>query len=506
MAYVLAYCASLVLSFVMECFSQPFSTVFYKRPKTSLIITSLLVFSLFLLALFLTMRPYFAASLSLLGIVIVVVINNTKFKTLREPLVFSDFFLYLQAIKHPRLYLPFLGVLPLVGLVLSVCLIAFLGFYFESSKHAFLSWKSSVIAALLVASIATLRKFAKKVLITKNVMTDNKKLGVLAVLCSYGAQALDQRTKLSKVIKNSAPFSNNKKSSSVMTSPIRLADIVVVQSESFFDARMLTNNIKTDVLAEYDNCLAESILHGRLQVPAWGANTMRTEFAFLTGLESKLLGLAQYYPYQQLADMQMPSMISELKLQGYRCVCVHPNDSSFFMRDVFFKNLGFDEFIDAGEFAGAKREGPYVADLEVSRKIEQVLGQTERPCFVFAITMENHGPLHLESVTDQEWQKYFDQKPQTDLSDLTVYLRHLKNADLMIKKLIACFKARERNTVFGFYGDHVPAISDVFDAYDYDDPESNYFIWSNTFLPTKEESTNKVGSLAKKLVSLAKVG
>lgn len=502
MAYFLAFCIALPLSLVFELFSKPAAKFPLKRKKKALLVTSLLVFCLFLFALFFTQRAYFSAGLSLLGIAVVVVINNTKFKTLREPLVFSDFFLYLQAIKHPRLYLPFLGVIPLLGLVCAVLLITFLGFYFEAPKHRFLSWNSLAIAALFIGSITVLRSCAKRIVISKDVTEDCSDFGVLATLCCYGSQAVGERQKLTSVIVNSSPFS--KKSKAVnLTSPVGLADVVVVQSESFFDARMMTRNIKTDVLAEYDKCLLESHCHGRLQVPAWGANTMRTEFSFLTGLESKVLGLAQYYPYQQLVELNIPSIVSELKSQGYWCVCIHPNASSFFMRDAFFKKLGFDEFVDADEFTEAKREGPYVADLEVSQKIEKVLGQSEQPCFVFAITMENHGPLHLESVMAQEWQKYYDEPPSPELTDLTVYLRHLKNADRMIQQQLAFFKARERNTVFGFYGDHVPAISKVFDALEYDDSRSNYFVWSNTSSAVKEASTLNAESLSQEIFKLA---
>jgi len=34
--------------------------------------------------------------------------------------------------------------------------------------------------------------------------------------------------------------------------------------------------------------------------------------------------------------------------------------------------------------------------------------------------------------------------------------------------------------LFSLYGDHVPAISHVFDQMGYEDARSNYFIWSNT--------------------------
>lgn len=149
------------------------------------------------------------------------------------------------------------------------------------------------------------------------------------------------------------------------------------------------------------------------------------------------------------------------------------------MRDAFFKQLGFDCFIDETEFSGALREGPYIADSAVTEKILDVLERVEKPCFVFAITMENHGPLHLETVGLEEWTEYYHNKPDTGLDDLTAYLRHLKNANTMVETLSSDLKARKRHALLGFYGDHVPAISGVFEALNYNDPRSNYFIWSS---------------------------
>ena len=150
---------------------------------------------------------------------------------------------------------------------------------------------------VFIASVISLKRLSEKVVTTNDVIEDSRCLGVLVALCSYGAQAAEQRSKLESTIKDKSPYSMKSKSIAPI-SPLGLSDIVVVQSESFFDARILSDTIKTDVLTEYDKCLLESDCHGRLKVPAWGANTMRTEFAFLTGLEPQTLGLAQFYPYQ----------------------------------------------------------------------------------------------------------------------------------------------------------------------------------------------------------------
>ena len=158
----------------------------------------------------------------------------------------------------------------------------------------------------------------------------------------------------------------------------------------------------------------------------------------------------RFNPYRRFARSGVATIASALKARGYRTLCIHPYPASFFARDRVFPELGFDEFVDLGYFAAAERQGPYVADAEVTRRIVAALGPR---MFVFAITMENHGPYHLEG--DDE---------------LAVYLGHLRNADRMIAEVCGAM----REGVFCLYGDHVPGLPRA-----YDDPRTDYLIWSN---------------------------
>jgi phosphoglycerol transferase MdoB-like AlkP superfamily enzyme len=63
--------------------------------------------------------------------------------------------------------------------------------------------------------------------------------------------------------------------------------------------------------------------------------------------------------------------------------------------------------------------------------------------------------------------------------DLTAYLRHVESADAMIGKLTHYLRERGRPAVLCFYGDHVPALSTVFDALAAEPTHTDYFIWRN---------------------------
>ena len=66
--------------------------------------------------------------------------------------------------------------------------------------------------------------------------------------------------------------------------PPRLPNIVVVQSESFFRADRFYDQVRKNLFPRFAQIEREAIWAGKVQVPAWGANTVRTEFGFLSGL------------------------------------------------------------------------------------------------------------------------------------------------------------------------------------------------------------------------------
>jgi len=281
-----------------------------------------------------------------------------------------------------------------------------------------------------------------------------------------------------------------------------LADLVSVQSESFFDARRLWPGIRPQVLGHFDTLRSEARAQGRLQVAAWGANTVRTEFAFLTGIKVDQLGVHRFNPYRHLARQGVASIALALKRQGYRTVCVHPYAGSFYGRDKVLPALGFDEFIDVRSFTEQQKAGPFIGDCAVADKITELLdapGRTQ-PLFIHAITMENHGPLHLETVEAADLTQWFDRPLPDGLRDLAPYVRHLSNADRMLGQLRGHFLARGTPTGLCFFGDHVPILPDVYGVLGAPDGDTEYFIWSNTAPTGSPPADLGVEQLAKAFV------
>ena len=54
-------------------------------------------------------RPWFAAAALTAFLLMLLLVSNVKFKTLREPFVFQDYEYFIDTLLHPRLYIPFFG-------------------------------------------------------------------------------------------------------------------------------------------------------------------------------------------------------------------------------------------------------------------------------------------------------------------------------------------------------------------------------------------------------------
>ncbi|WP_295508723.1 LTA synthase family protein [Accumulibacter sp.] len=461
------------LSLLLERLLQPPVLPFWRRPAAALAIHLGLWLLLFACLLLVLRRPVFAASALLAGMLFLVLVSNAKYHSLREPFIFQDFEYFSDAFRHPRLYLPFLGAGRAVLAVLALAGAVYAGLAMEDSVLVALSVDQVLrgSAMLVLAAITLLWWGARqKLAVTCQAAADLARLGLLAAMWRYGEEELrpgQQRWPYDDAL-----------ASSVTAATGEPAHLVVVQSESFFDPRRPFAGIRSDVLREFDALQAEALCSGQVEVSAWGANTVRTEFAFLSGLSGDALGVHRFNPYRRLARQGVATVASFLQHCGYRTVCVHPYSASFYDRHKVYPGLGFDEFIDIRSFAGAARSGPYVSDLAVAEKVCALLRSASRqPLFVFVITMENHGPLHLEKVLPGDVERFHSTPPAPGCNDLTIYLRHLSNADRMAGMLRAGLEVLPGRGGLCWFGDHVPIMPEVYRTLGQPGGQTDYFVW-----------------------------
>ncbi len=465
-----AYSLGLFLSFVIEAFLTPRPSLL-RRPFQGWVLHVGTWSVLFALLLGLTGRPWFSMTNALSFWLLVVMVSNAKYHSLREPFVCADFEYFSDTLRYPRLYLPFFGITKALALAAVYLGVLSLGLYLEPARPS-----ASLVGLILAgAGIASLWLGSRRPLRpTFEAGEDLSRFGLAAALWSY-FWAARHRVDVGAL---PSPFAA---AAARTAAGADKPDLVVVQSESFFDARRLWPGVRQEVLAHYDQLRHEALSQGRLKVSAWGANTVRTEFAFLSGLPGSALGVHRFNPYRVLARQGIPSLASELKRQGYRTICVHPYARSFYGRDKVMPALGFDEFIDLRDFTDAQRAGPFVGDMAVAEKIAALLHDkaSGQPLYIHAITMENHGPLHLEEVDPGDRPLWFDRVLPEGCQDLAAYLRHLRNADRMLAHLRTVLRARPDPARLCFFGDHVPILPDVYRSLGAPDGDTEYLIWSN---------------------------
>ncbi len=488
------YLIGLVLSFAVEALLTPRPVAPWRRPMAAVGVHVGVWTLAFALELMLFRRPYFAVANVLAIELLIVLVSNAKFQALREPFVYPDFEYFLDAVKHPRLYLPFFGVGKALaagggygmalwaGLALEDSVTAGAGVWLVS--FAELPQESvfdsavpigpffACSAGLAIVGWACMAWGSRWQSPRFDAIHDLQSMGLISALNSY--RQYERRP--TAAIQREAPFAAVSRAE---RTPCPLPDMVVIQSESFFDVRRAYPNlIRDEVLANFDVLKSEALWHGNLRVEAWGANTVRTEFGFLTGMTSQALGVHQYNPYRKLSQSPFPALPSYLRNLGYRTICVHPYYSSFYRRHRALPMLGFDEFIDIKAFGDACREGAYVGDRAVGEMVSKLLEQASGgPVYIHVITMENHGPLHWERIAPEDEMNTMTRPLPDGCRDLIAYVKHLRNADAMFGGIRQKLLSRNRNSVLCLFGDHVPIMPGVYRALGESDGQTDYVLW-----------------------------
>ena len=242
-----------------------------------------------------------------------------------------------------------------------------------------------------------------------------------------------------------------------------LPDIVVVQSESFFDPSIMKGYANADLTPNLRR-LARHGTSGALHVPTFGGGTIRTEFEMLTGLSLRYFDDMQF-PYLQMGHKQVPSLVHVLDAHGYATVAVHGNDPSFWNRSSAFKALGFQRFVSQADFPrDAPNDGKYMADSAMTDEILRQLKDSGPPQFIFAISIEAHGPYDVppKDTAARDAIAVPAGIEGKDKLELQNYLYHMQHADQQLGRLAAALARRQRPTLLLFYGDHLPALTNVY--------------------------------------------
>ncbi|MBE9604416.1 LTA synthase family protein [Acetobacteraceae bacterium H6797] len=385
--------------------------------------------ALMALLLGLTDRPLFSGLLVAAPLIGIAVADLTKRAVLGEPVVFADAALLPLVLRHPGLYLPFAGTGRVLA-ALGLGALLLLAFALLEPGAGLGWWRWALIAAGLLALAGPLRvpPCGLRGAIAREAAADSARFGLLATLALHRRVAREEREARRAAFPAEPP---------AFTPAPPLPHVVLIQAESFWDPRRDLPD--APALPHWDRLQREAVAHGRLAVPGFGANTMRAEAAVLTGIDEPALGLDRFNPFFRFLAPGLRSLPRSLAAAGYRALAVHPFDAGFFGRDKVFPAIGFTRFDALESFAEAPRRGAHVADAALGEKVLAMLAEAPTPGFVFAITMQAHGPWH-------------------GADPLAEWAGHIRDTDAMLGALAEAASVLDRPLLIAVYGDHLPAL------------------------------------------------
>ncbi|MFC3695445.1 LTA synthase family protein [Chenggangzhangella methanolivorans] len=440
-ALLVAFALSFLVSLTLE--SQPPSLGGLRAPRRALAIRLALHLALFAGAFALSWRPFHAAFVTVAIAFLFGAGSAMKARILGEPVVFSDFALVKLAIRHPRLYYAEKLAEPrALAVFAGVALATVVWFALEPSILPPGGW-ALLPAPVLVCAAAVLALRSKTASdVARGLVGARPDLDADVARFGLGA-AMTLHWLVWRRQERPSPEAR----AAIASAPVLRAgqgpDVVIaIQCESFVD--VAARGEAGPELAAYRALSREALAWGRCRVPAEGAYTMRAEFGFLTAIPLGSVGFDVFDPYLVAEDYAEASIGRRMKAAGRRTVFLHPYDRRFFARDELMPKLGFDRFVDQSAFSESDRFGPYVGDAAVAEAILGEVEAAEGPLFIFAVTIENHGPWgpgRLPGVNDGAAQ----------------YARHLQNSDRMIGRLAEALKRRPGGGLLCVYGDHAPA-------------------------------------------------
>lgn len=312
--------------------------------------------------------------------------------------------------------------------------------------------------------------------------TLNVKNSIITKPAGYGEQAIDNIAGKLTSLRNGLSGSTAETSEAPAE---KLPHVIFVMSEAFWDPTLLPGVTFSEDPLPTIHRLQERYGASTMLTPQFGGGTSNVEFEVLTGFSTSFLPSGSV-PYQQYISQPIPSLGSFFESRGYRSLAVHSYEGWFWNRNNVYKWMGFEGFKSLSHFTEPEYKGAFIADSEVSRSIIREVEKSEEPVFLYAVTMQNHGPYNDDRYGQT------DIAIDGDLTDETrqiinTYTQGAKDADASLKMLIDYFEEKEEPAYIVFFGDHLPML-----GYDYEVYRQTGFIGSSQ---TEEWSLEELRSM-----------
>ena len=203
---------------------------------------------------------------------------------------------------------------------------------------------------------------------------------------------------------------------------------------------------------------------GHVFSPEFGGMTANVEFEALTGFSNGFLPYGSI-PYQQYIRGPVPSLATFFRSAGYDTTAMHPFGGWFWNRTSVYRSFGFETFLSEEHLPALDKRGLLPSDAALTDEIIRHVESAGRPAFVFAVTLQGHGPY--DGSRYPEVRHAVDGLGAKAAEQVRAYSEGLADADASLERLIEWARNREKPTVIAFFGDHLPPLGDAYVASGY---------------------------------------
>lgn len=259
--------------------------------------------------------------------------------------------------------------------------------------------------------------------------------------------------------------SQSEKKETDSSSQKKKPNIIMIMNEAFSDLQVIHPIQTNQDYMPFLHSLKKNTIKGNLFVSIFGAGTCNSEFEVLTGNSMAFLPSGSI-GYTQYVKDEMPNLVQTLKAQGYTGnIAVHPYLADGWNRPTVYSLFGFEKFLSQDDFENPEMIRKYISDKEDYKKLISLYEENKEenpdsPCFLFTVTMQNHGGFSKD---------YGNLEKEIEITDPTLkddeaeqYLSLIKKSDDAFKMLVSYFKKQEEPTLIIMWGDHEPSVHDEF--------------------------------------------
>ena len=247
-----------------------------------------------------------------------------------------------------------------------------------------------------------------------------------------------------------------KEKNTIITKQDEMPDVVVILNESVFDPSKLDYDFADALKFAFFQKGKYTKYNGILNVNTFGGSSWISEYEINTGISHKSFAGPSYMPFITLVPHTKNSIMSHLRSLGYRIEVLYPVDKNFSLALDAYTKLGSHAVTDIYEYGFEPESWGHIPDKMIGDMVIDALDRNpEKPKYIFAATMLNHGPHSGFFLDNIGCSRSMNDQLCSKLND---YISRLTKTNEDQMDLIEKLMKRKKKTIIVNFGDHLPSF------------------------------------------------